>query len=120
MSEAGARSDEAAILYQVPVALAREGHTFGEEDREMFALLLPYMQTMFSRPPAPGGLGLTKREQEVLFWISEGKRNSEAAEILGIAPGTVKRHLENLYVKLGVETRHGAAVKAMEKLRRFH
>lgn len=107
------------------VALMREGRTFREEDLEMFALLLPHMQTLFSPPPSPGvealgGLGLTKREQEVLFWVSEGKKNSEAAEILGIAPGTVKRHLENLYVKLGVETRHGAALKAMEKLRRFH
>jgi DNA-binding CsgD family transcriptional regulator len=38
------------------------------------------------------------------------------AEILGISVGTVKRHLENLYEKLGVENRHGAARRALEKL----
>lgn len=105
-------------------ALMRERRTFREEDREMFALLLPHMQSLFSPPPAPGarslaGLGLTGREQEVLFWITEGKRNSEAAQILGIAPGTVKRHLENIYAKLGVESRQGAARRALEKLRSF-
>lgn len=79
------------------------------------------METLLSPLPAPDaasltGMGLTQREQEVLFWVSEGKRNSEIAQILGISPGTVKRHLENLYQKLGVENRHGAARRALEKL----
>jgi DNA-binding CsgD family transcriptional regulator len=64
-------------------------------------------------------MGLTAREQEVLFWVSEAKANSEIAVILGIARGTVKRHLENIYQKLGVENRHGAARRAIEKLRPF-
>lgn len=106
------------------VALMRERRTFREEDREIFALLAPHMQTLFAPPSDPdvsalGGLGLTRREQEVLFWVSEGKRNSEIAGILGISPGTVKRHLENLYRKLGVENRQGAARRALEKIHPF-
>ncbi len=103
------------------VALMRESRTFREEDREILSLLSPHLQTLFS-PPANAdpsaleGLGLTRREQEVLFWVSEGKRNSEIGQILGISSGTVKRHLENLYRKLGVENRHGAARSALEKL----
>ncbi len=106
------------------VALMRESRTFREEDREIFSLLSPHMQTLFSPPAHPdasalGGLGLTRREQEVLFWVSEGKRNSEIGQILRISPGTVKRHLENLYRKLGVENRHGAARRALEELHPF-
>jgi DNA-binding CsgD family transcriptional regulator len=52
---------------------------------------------------------LTAREREVLGWLGEGKTNAEIAILLGILPGTVKRHLENLYQKLGVENRHAAA-----------
>ena len=103
------------------VAVMRQRPTFRKEDREIFSLFLPHLETLLSPAPTPdasslAGLGLTRREQEVLFWVSEGKRNSEIAEILGISVGTVKRHLENLYEKLSVENRHGAARRALEKL----
>lgn len=106
------------------VSLIRERRSFRQEDREIFSLLLPHMETLLSPSPTPdasslGGMGLTRREQEVLFWVSEGKKNSEIAQILGISSGTVKRHLENLYTKLGVEDRHGAARRALEKLHPF-
>ena len=108
----------------VSVALMRERRTFGKEDREIFALLIPHIETLFSPPAARDasslrGIGLSEREQEVLFWVAEAKANSEIAVILGIARGTVKRHLENIYKKLGVENRHGAARRALEKLRPF-
>jgi DNA-binding CsgD family transcriptional regulator len=108
----------------ISTAVMRERRTFRQEHREMFALLLPHIETLFSPLPehdasALAGIGLTKREQQVLFWVSEAKANSEIAVILGIARGTVKRHLENIYHKLGVENRHGAARRAIEKLRPF-
>lgn len=56
---------------------------------------------------------LTNRELEVLHWVDEGKRNSEIALILSISSHTVRKHLENIFCKLGVETRSGAA-KALE------
>ena len=56
---------------------------------------------------------LTTREHEILQWVREGKRNKEIAIILGLSHLTVRRHLENIFHKLGVETR-AAAVNAMD------
>lgn len=53
-------------------------------------------------------LGLTRREAEILGWIGEGRTNVELAAVLGVAPSTVKKHLENIYRKLGVENRMSA------------
>jgi DNA-binding NarL/FixJ family response regulator len=61
-------------------------------------------------------LGLTPREAEVLFWVSQGKTNPEIATILGIGLTTVKKHLEATFVKLGVENRTSAAALALERL----
>lgn len=63
-------------------------------------------------------LGLTPREEQVLFWVSHGKSNGAVSMLMGIMPGTVKRHLENIYVRLGVEDRHGATLCALQCLRR--
>jgi DNA-binding CsgD family transcriptional regulator len=54
-------------------------------------------------------LGLTAREAEVLVWISRGKANRDISEILNISPRTVNKHLEQIFVKLGVENRAAAA-----------
>ncbi|ALM83817.1 response regulator transcription factor [Bordetella sp. N] len=51
---------------------------------------------------------LTTREREVLLWLAKGKTNRDIGEILGMAPRTVNKHLEHVYVKLGVETRAAA------------
>jgi DNA-binding CsgD family transcriptional regulator len=59
-------------------------------------------------------LGLTPREAEVLAWISEGKTNEEIAMILGTRPNTVRKHVENIHRKLGVENRGAAAALARE------
>lgn len=53
-------------------------------------------------------LRLTNREREILIWVSRGKTNAEIATILLISPGTVRKHLENIYGKLGVSNRGGA------------
>jgi DNA-binding response OmpR family regulator len=55
---------------------------------------------------------LTGRESEVLVWIAKGKSNRDIGEILGLSSRTVNKHLEQIYVKLGVENRASAAVKA--------
>jgi DNA-binding CsgD family transcriptional regulator len=62
-------------------------------------------------------LGLTKREAEVLLWVSQGKTNPEIATILEIKPKTITKHLERVFQKLGVETRTSAANVAREILR---
>ena len=55
---------------------------------------------------------LTARESEVLLWIAKGKSNRDIGDILGLSARTVNKHLEQIYVKLGVENRASAAVKA--------
>jgi DNA-binding response OmpR family regulator len=52
---------------------------------------------------------LTPRELDVLAWIARGKTNRDIADILGMSPRTVNKHLEHIFVKLGVETRAAAA-----------
>lgn len=57
-------------------------------------------------------LGLTSREGEVLSWLSKGKTNRDIAQILGLSPRTIDKHLEQIYAKLGVENRTAAAAVA--------
>lgn len=59
-------------------------------------------------------LGLTRREADVLLWISRGQTNAEIGSSLHISPRTVKKHLEHVYRKLGVNTRLAAAVRASQ------
>jgi DNA-binding CsgD family transcriptional regulator len=56
-------------------------------------------------------VGLTPREQEVLSWVARGKTNAEVAETLWLSPGTVRKHLENAFAKLGVRTRTAAVAR---------
>jgi DNA-binding CsgD family transcriptional regulator len=62
--------------------------------------------------PCLSARNLTGREREILQWVGEGKRNTEIAGILGLSAHTVRKHLENVFAKLGVETRT-AAVAAL-------
>ena len=61
-------------------------------------------------------LGLTPRAAETLLWVSQGKTNSSIATILGITESTVKKHVQEIFEKLGVETRGAATVRALEVL----
>lgn len=61
--------------------------------------------------------GLTRREAEVLRWLTIGKTNPEIGTILGISRLTVKTHVAHIFAKLDVETRTAASLRAMELLR---
>ena len=61
-------------------------------------------------------LGLTPREAEVLFWVAEGKSNPEIALILANTAGTVKKQVQSILDKLGLENRLVAARRAREIL----
>ena len=58
---------------------------------------------------------LTKREQEILALVARGKSNQEIAQILYIAPGTVRVHVHAILQKLEVRDRTQAAVLAIQK-----
>jgi DNA-binding CsgD family transcriptional regulator len=58
---------------------------------------------------------LTAREREILDLVAEGKTNAEIAERLWLSRGTVRKHLDNVYAKLGVHTRTAAAAFVRER-----
>jgi len=62
-----------------------------------------------------GGFGLTSREIEIISAIKQGSSNREIAGRLAISEETVKRHLSNIYGKLGVSSRLELAVLASEQ-----
>ena len=69
-------------------------------------------------PAALERLGLSPREAEVLYWLSEGKSYKEIAVILACESRTAQKHAQRIFEKLAVENRHGAANIAREALAR--
>ena len=59
---------------------------------------------------------LTPRAAETLLWLAQGKTNPDIAIILGISESTVKKHVQEIFKKLNVETRGAATVRALEVL----
>jgi DNA-binding CsgD family transcriptional regulator len=57
---------------------------------------------------------LTKRQQEIMNWIAEGKTSAEVAIILEISPRTVEKHLEAVFQRLGVENRIAAVRRYLD------
>jgi DNA-binding CsgD family transcriptional regulator len=85
--------------------LYRKAHTL---DRARFLLAAKGLDE--SRLEA---LGVTPRETEVLRWLAAGKSDREIAALLGCSHRTVQKHLQRIYVKLGVETRTAAVMRSL-------
>jgi DNA-binding CsgD family transcriptional regulator len=99
----------------------RESADFGERERALLNLLQPHLHQLRSAVDArrcaratirgvPDGV-LSERETDVLLHVAEGMRNREIAQALWIAPGTVRKHLDNIYAKLGVHSRAAATAR---------
>ena len=58
-------------------------------------------------------LGITRREAEVLMWLSRGKSNRDIAAILTLSPRTVNKHLEQIFAKLQIDNRASATAIAV-------
>jgi len=89
---------------------------FSEHGNEEITMLIVQEK---DSPPGPSALlplGLTAREAEVLYWIAQGKSNPDIALILTASVRTVHKHVENIFRKLGLETRNAAALTALEVL----
>jgi DNA-binding NarL/FixJ family response regulator len=69
-----------------------------------------------SARPLEEMLGLTPRVAETLLWLAQGKTNGEIAMILGNSESTVKKHVLEIFERLGVETRTAASLRALEVL----
>jgi len=90
---------------------------FSDGDRRDLRMLILEESNAASGPGVLLGLGLTAREAEVLFWIAQGKSNPDIATIITTSVRTVHKHVENIFRKLGLETRSAAALTALEVLR---
>ena len=115
------------------ISLHRRRDDFSERDRTLLNLLLPHVANARRCSHQRNGAGvlngaslpadvtsfsewlrehtswqLTQREREVLFWLCQGKTNSEIGRILGIAERTAETHALHIYPKMGVENRFNA------------
>lgn len=61
-------------------------------------------------------LGISAREAEILLWMAQGKSNADIAALCGISVGTVKKHANHIFEKIGVEGRTSATLRAIEVL----
>jgi LuxR family maltose regulon positive regulatory protein len=129
--QAQARSAEAqAVLRRALVLAEPEGYvrTFVDEGAPMAAMLgqalsqnlapryIGLLLAAFAESSAVSPLiePLTRREREVLRLIADGLKNQEIADRLVISVATVKRHVTNIYGKLGIGGRVRAAARAQE------
>lgn len=117
------------------IVLNRRGLDFDAHDRARLALLRPHLaflylhalharkaagaprddapQPSLQMPPDIRAPCLTQREADVMHWLACGKTDAEIAALLAISRRTVQKHLQHIYVKLGVETRTAAVMRAL-------
>ena len=95
------------------IVLDSERRAFSDRDRSLLDVLAPHLALVRERhlrlaerslDPAVAA-SLTAREEEILRLVATGMTNREVAGALFISPGTVRKHLENAYAKLGVRSR---------------
>jgi DNA-binding CsgD family transcriptional regulator len=91
------------------------GGNFGDRERGLLDVLRPFLSALRERVSlretavASGLESLTDREAEILQLVARGNTNREIAELTVVSTHTVRKHLENVYEKLGVHTRTAAA-----------
>ncbi|MBC7499785.1 MAG: response regulator transcription factor [Herminiimonas sp.] len=88
---------------------------FAKGERSGDLLLILEERPVVQPSPDMASFQLTPRENDVLAWLAKGKTNRDIADILGMSPRTVNKHLEHIFVKLGVETRSAAAALAVSR-----
>lgn len=98
-------TDRRASLLRSREASAR--HPFTRALRAAGARLRARVSEPEPKPSATAE-PLTRREHEIVMLVAEGLTNAQVAERLSISPGTVRRHLENVFTKLDVHTRTAA------------
>jgi len=116
------QAEELATHPPMPMVREQAGRRLTLRYRPAGPTVLPVIlvehERLASDPGFAHDCGLTEREAEVLDLIARGRSSPEIAIILRISPRTVHKHCERIYAKLGVESRHAAAVRARELLHR--
>ncbi len=101
-----------------PFVIERDGnrltiHLFSKPEQN-FLLLEEHRLEI--DPAALSSLPLTRREAEILAYVTVGKTNPEIGIILGISSQTVSKHVRHILERLGVETRTAAAAYALRSM----
>jgi DNA-binding CsgD family transcriptional regulator len=104
---AGPRRTLRLIFFRGP------GPDFSERDRALLTLLRPHLHQAYADAERRRRTSqLTCRQQELLRLVGSGHTNAQIARRLGVSEGTVRKHLENIYGRLGVSSRTAAVTRA--------
>ena len=93
---------------------------FTDDELRLCVLLQPALVALYLRltlagdSPGPSLVALTRREQAVLGYLADGLTAEAIARRLPASPATVRKHLQNLYAKLGASDRLGAVVRGLD------
>jgi DNA-binding response OmpR family regulator/DNA-binding CsgD family transcriptional regulator len=116
LQSATAGAEISTLLPDGSLLLARHMGQSGASEAMLLLRVASADTTTGMRSPE---VPLTPRETEVLSWLAKGKTNRDIADILGMSPRTVNKHLEHIFEKLGVETRSAATAVAGRLLPRI-
>jgi DNA-binding CsgD family transcriptional regulator len=88
---------------------------FSEREKAMLALARPHIAELHTRRDRElrGEPHLTPRQWEVLRRVATGAGNTQIARALGLSEATVRKHLENVFVRLGVQSRTEAVARVL-------
>lgn len=88
------------------------GPSFTDKHRSAAALLQPHIaEVLRVQARRAATRSLTARQRELLQLVAAGHTNRAIARQLGLSPGTVRKHLENTFARLGVASRTEAIAK---------
>ncbi len=90
--------------------------SYERQQNELHLLRIKTCQAERTATDLKTHLPVTKRESEVLYWVTYGKTSWEISQILSMSPRTVNKHLEQIYRKLGVDNRTSAAAISLRIL----
>lgn len=115
----GVEDEIVACLPAVPgsslrLLLRRSSGGFSEREKLLMALLRPHLHAVYQdrQRRLSGVPKLTSRQWELLQLVAAGLSNAAIAHQLNLSYGTVRKHLENIYARLGVSSRTAAVARA--------
>lgn len=91
----------------------RDSSDFSEREKAMLSLARPHIAELHTRRDRElrGEPNLTPRQWEVLRQVATGAGNTQIARTLGLSDATVRKHLENVFLRLGVQSRTEALAR---------
>jgi DNA-binding CsgD family transcriptional regulator len=89
------------------------GSDFNDRDLAVLTLLRPHLQAAFAAAQRRrrGPTSLTARQREILRYVAAGYTNGQISRRLEVSEATVRKHLENIFNRLGVSNRTAAVAK---------